>query len=143
VLPIESDLERFRQIVKGRVRKDLKRYISSGEMIARQGDRLVSVPLPEIAIPRLRYGPNPTGGIGQGEGDPGEPVERGEGGQGAAGDLPAALNLAPPQRISRAVPLRRDHLILASLNSTCLRTTGSYLRKFNFSVWVRGFFLVT
>ena len=37
MLPIETDLERFRQIVKGRVRKDLKRYISSGEMIARQG----------------------------------------------------------------------------------------------------------
>jgi uncharacterized sporulation protein YeaH/YhbH (DUF444 family) len=89
VLPIESDLERFRQIVKGRVRKDLRRYISSGEMIARQGERLVSVPLPEIAIPRLRYGRNANGGVGQGEGDPGDPVDRSEGGEGAAGDTPA------------------------------------------------------
>ena len=35
------------------------------------------------------------------------------------------------------------YLILASLNSTCLRTTGSYLLKLSFSVLVRGFFLVT
>ena len=41
--------------------------------------------------------------------------------------------------------LRRPaaYLILASLNSTCLRTTGSYLLKLSFSVFVRGFFLVT
>src|SRR3569832_890702 len=32
------------------------------------------------------------------------------------------------------------HLILASLNSTCLRATGSYLRKVIFSVMFRGFF---
>ena len=36
-----------------------------------------------------------------------------------------------------------SHLILASLKSTCLRTFGSYLRMTIFSVWVRGFFLVT
>src|SRR5690606_22111084 len=36
-----------------------------------------------------------------------------------------------------------DYLILASLNSTCLRTTGSYLLYESFSVWVRAFFLVT
>ena len=35
------------------------------------------------------------------------------------------------------------YLILASLNSTCLRTTGSYLLNESFSVFVRGFFLVT
>ena len=40
-------------------------------------------------------------------------------------------------------PEGQDYLILASLNSTCLRTTGSYLLKLNFSVLVRGFFLVT
>src|SRR5690606_2413499 len=29
-----------------------------------------------------------------------------------------------------------NYLILASLNSTCLRTTGSYFLKLSFSVWV-------
>ena len=35
------------------------------------------------------------------------------------------------------------HLILASLNSTCLRARGSYFRTDIFSVIVRGFFFVT
>lgn len=35
------------------------------------------------------------------------------------------------------------YLILASLNATCLRATGSYFLKVNFSVLVREFFLVT
>src|SRR5690606_18976940 len=38
---------------------------------------------------------------------------------------------------------RRAYLILPSLNSTCLSTTGSYFFSTSFSVWVRWFFLVT
>jgi uncharacterized sporulation protein YeaH/YhbH (DUF444 family) len=84
ILNIENDLNRFRQIVKGKVRKDLKRYMASGEIIGKQGDKLVSIPLPEINIPRLRYGKNQAGGVGQGEGDEGEKVEGP--GEGQAGD---------------------------------------------------------
>lgn len=85
-LNIEQDLNRFRQIVKGRVRKDLKRYMSSGEIIGKQGDKLVSIPLPEINIPKLRFGKNQTGGVGQGEGGEGEKVDGA--GEGQAGDSP-------------------------------------------------------
>ena len=85
-LNIEQDLNRFRQIVKGRVRKDLKRYMSSGEIIGKQGDKLVSIPLPEINIPKLRYGKNQTGGVGQGDGEEGEKVDGA--GEGQAGDSP-------------------------------------------------------
>ncbi|MDP2307627.1 MAG: DUF444 family protein [Pseudomonadota bacterium] len=88
ILNIENDLNRFRQIVKGRVRKDLKRYMSSGEIIGKQGDKFVSIPLPEINIPRLRYGKNSTGGVGQGEGDEGDKVDGAEDGGGQAGDNP-------------------------------------------------------
>jgi uncharacterized sporulation protein YeaH/YhbH (DUF444 family) len=79
-LNIDNDYHRFRQIVKGRIRKDLKRFMSNGEMIGRQGKKTVSIPLPQIAIPRFRYGKNK--GVGQGEGE-------GEGqgsGQGEAGN---------------------------------------------------------
>lgn len=89
ILPIENDLNRFRHIVKGRVRKDLKRYMSSGEIIGKQGDKVVSIPLPEIQIPRLRYGKNQTGGVGQGEGQEGEKVDGAQEDGGAqAGDSP-------------------------------------------------------
>lgn len=84
ILNIENDLNRFRNIVKGRVRKDLKRYMSNGEMIGKQGDKFVSIPIPEINIPRLRYGKNESGGVGQGEGEDGDPVDGA--GEGQAGD---------------------------------------------------------
>jgi hypothetical protein len=88
ILNIETDLNRFRQIVKGRVRKDLKRYMSSGEIIGKQGDKFVSIPLPEINIPRIRYGKNQTGGVGQGDSDEGDKVDGAEEGAGQAGDSP-------------------------------------------------------
>ena len=80
-LNIDNDLHRFRQIVKGRIRKDLKGFMSNGEMIGKQGKKVVSIPLPQIQIPRFRYGKN-QGGVGQGEGD-----GQGQGsGPGEAGD---------------------------------------------------------
>ncbi len=68
MLNIDRDLGRFKDIVKGRVRRDLRRYMSSGELIGRKGKENVSIPLPQIGIPRLRYGKNDQG-VGQGEGE--------------------------------------------------------------------------
>ncbi|MBN2800783.1 MAG: DUF444 family protein [Deltaproteobacteria bacterium] len=85
MLNIDRDLDRFREIVKGRIRRDLRKYMSSGEMIARKGDKLVSIPLPQIGIPRLRYGPNPKG-VGQGEGEPGDQAGQGQQAGDAAGE---------------------------------------------------------
>lgn len=83
MLNIDRDLGRFRDIVKGRVRKDLRKYMSSGELIGRQGGKTVSVPIHQIGIPRFRYGENKSG-IGQGDGDdegegPGQGQKAGEG----------------------------------------------------------------
>jgi len=59
-------------------------------MIGRQGKRLVSIPLPQIDIPRFRYGPKEAGGVGQGEGNVGDPIGKGDAEQGAgqAGNEP-------------------------------------------------------
>ena len=100
ILNIENDLNRFKDIVKGRLREDLKRYMGSGELLGRQGDEVVSIPLPQIQIPRLRYGANEQGGVGQGEGE--------EGGEGSkAGDAegpalePSAQSFTAPTRPRR------------------------------------------
>ena len=88
-LKIHQDHARFRQIVKGRVRQELRKFIASGELIGREGDKTVSIPVPRIDIPRLRYGDRNQGGVGQGDGDVGDPLspsDDGEGGQGEAGD---------------------------------------------------------
>ena len=50
---VERDLSRFRQIVRGKIKKDLRKYMSQGEMIGRQGRRYVSIPLPQIDIPQF------------------------------------------------------------------------------------------
>ncbi|MDP6959780.1 MAG: DUF444 family protein, partial [Planctomycetota bacterium] len=85
---IDKDFGRFRQIIKGRIRKDLRKYITNGEMIGQRGKYAVSIPLPQINIPVFRYGKNDQGGVGQGEGEVGDPVGQGEDGSGNAGDQP-------------------------------------------------------
>ena len=89
-LNIESDANRFKQIVRGRVRKDLKKFMSSGELIGRKGKKTVSIPLPQIDLPRFKYGKNEEGGVGAGEGEEGDPIGEGEDGdgEGQAGDQP-------------------------------------------------------
>lgn len=87
-LKIDQDHSRFRGIVKGKIRENLRKYISQGELIGRKGKDLVSIPLPQIDIPRFRYGDKQQGGAGQGDGDPGDPMGGEEGeeqGSGKAG----------------------------------------------------------
>ncbi len=78
---IEQDHQRFRQIVRGKIRKDLRRFLSRHELIGREGKRLVSIPVHDIDIPTFRYGDN-SAGIGMGEGEEGDKV----GAQPASGD---------------------------------------------------------
>ena len=58
-------------------------------MIGRKGGRLVSIPLPQLDVPHFRFGDQNSGGVGQGEGEVGQPISRGdpkEGGKGQAGN---------------------------------------------------------
>jgi len=88
-LRIDQDHSRFRNIVRGRIRQNLRKYISKGELLGRQGKDIVSIPVPHIDIPKLRFGDKQQGGVSQGDGEPGDPLsgssEEGDG-QGEAGD---------------------------------------------------------
>jgi len=90
VRKIERDQNRFKQIVRGKIKADLRKYISHGEMIGKTGGELVSIPLPQIDLPEFRYGQKNAGGVGQGPGDVGTPIGRAPGGDqpGGAGDSP-------------------------------------------------------
>lgn len=69
---IEQDHQRFRQIVRGKIRKDLREFLSRGELIGREGKHYVSIPVHDIDLPTFRYGDNSTGvGMGEGEKGPG------------------------------------------------------------------------
>jgi len=88
-LKIEQDHNRFRQIVRGKVKQDLRKYISHEELIGRKGKDLISIPVPQIDIPTFRFSPQSQGGVGQGEGDAGTPIASGdEAGSGEAGNQP-------------------------------------------------------
>ncbi len=87
---IERDRRRFEEIVRGRIKQDLKRHITRGELIGRKGNEIVSIPVPQIELPHFRYGRREMGGVGQGEGEVGQPIggSPGDGGDGQAGDAP-------------------------------------------------------
>jgi hypothetical protein len=83
----EEDHSRFKQIVRGRIRQNLRKYISKGELIGRQGQDKVSIPIPQVDIPRFRFSDKQMGGVGQGDGQEGDPLSSEEGdGTGKAGD---------------------------------------------------------
>lgn len=91
-LKIDQDHSRFRGIVRGKIRQNLRRYISQGEMLGRKGRDLVSIPIPQIDIPRFTFGEKQRGGVGQGAGDVGDSVggqESEADGAGQAGKDPA------------------------------------------------------
>lgn len=85
VLRIAKDHQRFRQIVKGRIREDLRKFLTKGELIGKEGKHLISIPVRGIDLPHFRYGDNHDAGVGQGDGQPGQQVGdeegRGPGGQ--------------------------------------------------------------
>jgi hypothetical protein len=68
VARIEQDHQRFRQIVKGKIRGDLRKFLSRRELIGKEGRGLVSIPIHDIDTPTFRFGDN-SSGVGMGEGD--------------------------------------------------------------------------
>lgn len=76
-LKIKQDHSRFRQIVRGRIKQNLKKYISKGEMIGKQGRDTISIPVPQIDLPHFRFDHRETGGVGQGEGGTGTVLQPG------------------------------------------------------------------
>lgn len=88
--PIKRDHARFRKIVKGKIRDNLRRYISQGQQIIPKGNDQFKIPMPSIDIPRFKFGGKSQGGVGQGDGEPGDPIdgkpEDGEPGEGEAGE---------------------------------------------------------
>ncbi|MFT5286810.1 MAG: uncharacterized sporulation protein YeaH/YhbH (DUF444 family) [Planctomycetota bacterium] len=83
---IEADRLRFREIVRGRIRADLRKFLSNGELIGRCGNQAVSIPVPQIHLPKIRFGSN---GDGEEPGSGGQNSDsksgEGEGGQASAG----------------------------------------------------------
>ena len=135
---IEKDHARFRDLVRGRVREDLRKYLSRGELIGKEGDQVVSIPLPQIELPRFHLGGLDSSGVGQGDGQEGDPIgaEPGEG-TGRAGDQPGehvleveftieelARILGEELGLPRIRPKGRDQLRARKVRFTGIHTVG-------------------
>jgi len=114
-LKIDRDQHRFRNIVRGKIRENLRRYVNHGEMIGRKGHDLVSIPLPQLDVPHFRYGDNGRGGVGQGEGQEGQPIARGDQdgeGTGQAGSDPGSHIVEVDVKLEELAEILGDELEL-------------------------------
>lgn len=129
---IKEDNNRFREIVRGRIKQNFKKYVTQGEMTGRREQELVKIPIPHIDIPRFKYGPKQSGGIGQGQGQAGEKVDGDQLGAGAAGENPGEHFLEVEIRIEELADILGEELELPRIEPkgnkntdvTSLRYTG-------------------
>ena len=136
---IDQDHGRFRKIVRGKIKQNLRKYISRGDLTGRQGKDVISIPLPQIEIPRFRFGSKDTGGVGQGEGEEGDAIAQGDpqSGQGEAGDQPGehalevevtfdelAEILGEELELPRIEPKGREAITSRKDRYTSIRRTG-------------------
>ncbi len=133
---IDQDAGRFRRIVRGQVRQNLRRFVTQGELLGRVGKDRVSIPLPQVRLPRFTFGDNRASGVGMGGGEAGQPVA-GEAGAGQAGESPGehvlevdvelrelAEILGEELRLPRIRPRGKEHVLADVRRYRSLRRVG-------------------
>lgn len=134
VMKIDRDASRFKEIVRGKIRDNLKKYITHGEMIGRKGKDLVSIPLPQLDVPHFRFGKNGRNGVGSGDGEVGKPVGRGdEEGEGAgqAGSDPGQHVLEVELSLAELAQMLADQLELPRIQPKGQETISQEKAKYN------------
>lgn len=136
---IDKDNSRFRKIVKGSIKKELRKFISKGEYLGKKGKNIVSIPVPYIELPRFIYGPKQSGGVGQGDGESGDPIGKGdqEQGSGQAGSEPGdhileveitleelAQMLGEEMELPNIKPKGRENIDTVKMKYNSIRKTG-------------------
>ncbi len=132
VLKIEQDYSRFKQIVRGKIKKELRKYLTNGELIGKKGDDLVSIPLPQIEIPHFTFGPNPKKGVGRGEGEVGDPLQASPDEEGAsrAGNAPGVHILEVDISLDELAEIMGEELELPRIEPKGKSKILSYKTKY-------------
>ena len=132
--PIKRDHARFRKIVKGKIRDNLRKYISQGQQIIPKGTDQFKVPMPSIDIPRFKFGGKSEGGTGQGGGDQGDPVNGepgdGEPGQGEAGEGEGSKELEVEMNVEELAKILGDELELPKIEPKGKQQMSSTVDKY-------------
>lgn len=141
---IADDHRRFKAILRGRVRENLNKHITSHDLVAQSGSKKIRVPVHQLDIPRFIFDPRDAGGVGQGPGEPGDGVggagkgsgagQPGEGsGAGSEGTVHSYEEFTPEElaellgehlELPRIEPRGGDELESAKTRYTGIQTVG-------------------
>ncbi len=129
---VKQDHSRFRNIVKGKIKEDLKKYVTHGELIARKGKNHVSVPMPQIEIPQFRFGQKQQGGVGHGNGKAGDPVGAGDPqeGEGKAGEQEGQHSLEVDLTLEELAEILGEQLELPKIEPRGSKTIRSQTDRY-------------
>jgi sporulation protein YhbH len=130
---IERDHGRFRQIVRGKIKKELRKYMSRGDLIGKKGKDLVAIPIPQIELPKFRFGRN-LGGVGAGDGDVGDSLggaaDEGDA-QGQAGEQPGEHALEVDLTLEELARIVGEELELPNIQPRGKRMVVSQKEKYS------------
>jgi uncharacterized sporulation protein YeaH/YhbH (DUF444 family) len=132
VMKIEQDHGRFRQIVRGQIKDNLRRYITQGEMLVPKGRDAISVPLPQIHLPRFRFSAKRQGGVGQGDGPPGTPLggEQADGDPSKAGNQPGEHVLEVDVSLEEMAEILGEALELPNIKPRGKKNIASFSQRY-------------
>jgi uncharacterized sporulation protein YeaH/YhbH (DUF444 family) len=115
-LAIREDHHRFKDMIRGRIKENFKKYVTHGEMIGKREKDFVKIPVPSIDIPRFKYGPKQGGGVGQGQGQPGESMDgEPKDGFGEAGNNPGEHHLEAELSVDELATILGEELQLPNI----------------------------
>jgi uncharacterized protein len=130
-MSIKEDQNRFRDIIKGKIKDNFKKYVSQGEMIGKRENDFVKIPLPSIDLPNFRYGPKQQGGVGQGAGQPGDDVGDAGSGQGQAGEAAGEHMLEAELTISELADILGEKLELPMIQPKGMKNINTTKTKYS------------
>jgi uncharacterized protein len=132
-LKIGGDLGRFKDIVRGKVKNGLDKFIASDDIIGQVGGKLIKIPLKYIDLPRFAFGNKDKGGPGMGKGDPGDPMDPGDNssGKGKAGDEDGEDSLGVEFTPEELATILSEHLELPFLENKGKGTLSAEKNKYN------------
>jgi uncharacterized sporulation protein YeaH/YhbH (DUF444 family) len=124
-----------KKIVKGKIRDNLRKYVSQGNQIIPKGTDKFTVPMPSIDIPRFKFGDKSQGGVGQGEGRPGDPVDgqqdpNGQPGQGEAGEGEGKKELDVELSLEELARILGDELELPNIEPKGKKSLQSVVDRY-------------
>jgi uncharacterized sporulation protein YeaH/YhbH (DUF444 family) len=128
---IEEDHKDFIDVVSGRLRKALKKFIKSGKIVRNRGKRgKISISIPKIDIPHITFGDNDQG-AGRGPGNEGDVIGRDPKGKGKGAGQEEAEGITINLDLEAVLKFLADELELPNLKPKPSDTFDEVKIKYN------------